>query len=119
MQQFFTFLAPRNLNQTTLELFFSLNQRLMPQSHTHLRTLRMISPSATIRSFRNDTYLIRRERNSSYLIRNLPQGTFHPRPNFEKYQKSSADENNAKMRNAWQEYVIMSYVLCSDFISEF
>ena len=28
MQHFFTFLAPRNLNRTTLELFFSLNQRL-------------------------------------------------------------------------------------------
>ena len=28
MQYFFTFLAPRNLNRTTLELFFSLNQRL-------------------------------------------------------------------------------------------
>ena len=28
MQHLFTFLAPRNLNRTTLELFFSLNQRL-------------------------------------------------------------------------------------------
>ena len=28
MQQLFTFLAPRNLNWKTLELFFSLNQRL-------------------------------------------------------------------------------------------
>ena len=28
MQHFFTFLAPRNLNRKTLELFFSLNQRL-------------------------------------------------------------------------------------------
>ena len=27
MQQFFTFLAPQNLNRTTLKLFFSLNQR--------------------------------------------------------------------------------------------
>ena len=28
MQPLFTFLAPQNLNQKTLELFFSLNQRL-------------------------------------------------------------------------------------------
>ena len=28
MQHLFTFLAPRNLNRKTLELFFSLNQRL-------------------------------------------------------------------------------------------
>ena len=28
MQHLFTFLAPRNLNLKTLELFFSLNQRL-------------------------------------------------------------------------------------------
>ena len=28
MQHFFTFLAPRNLKRTTLELFFSLNQWL-------------------------------------------------------------------------------------------
>ena len=61
-----------------------------------------LSPSAIIRSFRNDTYHIRRERNSSYLIRNLPQGPSHPRPNFEKYQKSSADENNAMIRNPRQ-----------------
>ena len=46
-------------------------------------------------------------RNSSYLIRNSPQGHFHPRPNFEKYQKSSVDENYAMMRNAWREYVII------------
>ena len=29
MQHLFTFLAPRNLNQRTLELFFSLNQRFI------------------------------------------------------------------------------------------
>ena len=34
-------------------------------------------------------------------------GHFHPRPNFEKYQKSSADENNEMMRNTRQEYVII------------
>ena len=28
MHHLFTFLVPRNLNRTTLELFFSLNQRL-------------------------------------------------------------------------------------------
>ena len=28
MQHLFTFLAPRNLNRKTLELFLSLNQRL-------------------------------------------------------------------------------------------
>ena len=31
MQHFFTFLAPRNVNQMTLELFFSLNQGLSIQ----------------------------------------------------------------------------------------
>ena len=70
-------------------------------------------PSTTIRSFRNDTYHIRRVRNSSYLIRNLPQGPFHPRQNFEKYEKSSADENNAMIRNARQEYVSIRIVSVS------
>ena len=46
----------------------------MPQSHTHLRTLRMIRKAHPHRSvhsvtIRNNTYLIRRVRNSSYLIR--------------------------------------------------
>ena len=47
---------------------------LMPQSHTHLRTLRMIRKARPQRSvhsvtIRNYTYIIRRVRNSSYLIR--------------------------------------------------
>ena len=45
----------------------------MPQSHTHLRTLRMIRkshPHQSVHSviIRNYRYLIRRVRNSSYLI---------------------------------------------------
>ena len=47
---------------------------VMPQSHTHLRTLRMIRKARPQRSvhsvtIRNYTYIIRRVRNSSYLIR--------------------------------------------------
>ena len=46
----------------------------MPQSHTHLRILRMIHKAHPHRSvhsvtIRNYTYLILRVRNSSYLIR--------------------------------------------------
>ena len=59
---------------------------------------------------------IRRQRNRMYLIRNLPQGHFHLRPHFEKYQKSSADENNAMMRNARQEYVIIRILFASERI---
>ena len=43
----------------------------------------------------------------------LPQGHFHLRPNFEKYQKGSADENNAMLRNARREYVSIRIVSVS------
>ena len=78
------------------------NSSLMPQSHTHLRTLRMVRKARPQLSVHSVTIRISSAEN---VTRNLPQGHFHPRPNFEKYQKSSADENNAMMRNARQEHV--------------
>ena len=81
---------------------------VMPQSHTHLRTLRMVRKARPQLSVHTVTIRITSAENVTvhYIIRNLPQVHFYPRPNFEKYQKSSADENNAMMRNARQEYVI-------------
>ena len=75
---------------------------LMPQSHTHLRTLRMIRkahPNRSVHSVttRNYTYLIRRVPYSSYLIRK----THSIRAQiFKNIKKSSADEQNAIIRNS-------------------
>ena len=83
-----------------------MHNYLLCPSHTHTLTDPAdgtLIPSETIRSFRYDTYHIRRERNR---ILSAPQGHFHPRPNFEKYQKNSADENNAMMRNARQVRIL-------------
>ena len=69
----------------------------MPQSHTHLRTLRMIRKARPQRSVHSVTI-----RNYTYIItvHIYPQESFHPRQNFEKYQKSSADEQNAIICNS-------------------
>ena len=80
---------------------------LMPQSHTHLRTLRMIRKAHPHRSvhsvtIRNYTYLIRRVRNSSYLIRKTRSIRAQILKNI---KKSSADEQNAIIRNSWHSYV--------------
>ena len=97
----FTYKESNRESPTQFENGIKPRVHVMPQSHTHLRTLRMIRKAHPHRSvhsvtIRNYTYLIRRHRNSSY----LPQDPFHPRPNFEKYQKSSADEQNAIIRNS-------------------
>ena len=84
-----------------------------------IRTLRMIRKAHPHRSvhsvtIRNYTYLIRRVRNSSYLIRK----TLSIRAQiFEKYQKSSADEQSVIIRNSRHSYVNI-YILIEAALDE-
>ena len=80
---------------------------VMPQSHIHLQTLRMIrkaDPHQSVHSvtIRNYTYLIRRVRNSSYLIRKTCSIRAQILINI---KKSSADEQNAIIRKSRHSYV--------------
>ena len=75
----------------------------MPQSHTHLRTLQMIRKAHPHRSVHSVTLCISSA--ESLTVRILSARPNHPRPNFEKYQKRSADEQIAIIRNSRQAYV--------------
>ena len=87
----------------------------MPQSHTHLRTLRMVRKAGPQLSVHSVTIHISSAENVTVRILSATyRKALSIRAQIlKKYQKSSADESNAMMRNTRQEYVIIRIISVS------
>ena len=89
--------------------------RLKPQSHTHLRTLRMVRKASLQLSVHSVTICITSSEYVTVLILSATyRKAFSIRAQILKNnKKSSADETNAMIRNATQGYVINRIVFVS------